>query len=230
MEQAKVERRHLGLIDFKEAWDIQESLFQGIVDQKVLRRKDHSAPMPPNYLLSCEHPHVYTIGKSGKDQHLLIDEAYLKRIGASVYRINRGGDITYHGPGQVVIYPLFDLDQFFTDIHKYLRYLEEAVIRTLAEYDLVGVRSSGETGVWLDVDNRPRKICAMGVRAARWVTMHGLALNVNTDMSYFNHIVPCGIQDKAVTSMEMELGEKVSAEIVSQRVQFHIQELFGFEI
>ncbi|TVQ78908.1 MAG: lipoyl(octanoyl) transferase LipB [Flavobacteriales bacterium] len=230
MEQAKVERRHLGLIDFKEAWDIQESLFQGIVDQKVLRRKDSSAATPPNYLLSCEHPHVYTIGKSGKDQHLLIDEAYLKKIGASVYRINRGGDITYHGPGQVVIYPLFDLDQFFTDIHKYLRYLEEAVIRTLAEYDLVGVRSSGETGVWLDIENRPRKICAMGVRAARWVTMHGLALNVNTDMSYFNHIVPCGIQDKAVTSMEMELGEQLSEEIVSQRVQFHIQELFGFEI
>ena len=230
MEQAKVERRHLGLIDFKEAWDIQESLFQGIVDQKVLRRKDSSAAMPPNYLLSCEHPHVYTIGKSGKDQHLLIDETYLKKIGASVYRINRGGDITYHGPGQVVIYPLFDLDQFFTDIHKYLRYLEEAVIRTLAEYDLVGVRSSGETGVWLDIENRPRKICALGVRAARWVTMHGLALNVNTDMSYFNHIVPCGIQDKAVTSMEMELGEQLSVEIVSQRVQFHIQELFGFEI
>lgn len=229
MLQPKVKITNLGIIDYQKAWDYQEEIFQGIVDQKIARRTNPDLDVPLNHLFLCQHPHVYTIGKSGKEQHLLIDEARLASIGAEVYRTNRGGDITYHGPEQAVVYPLFDLDQFFTDIHKYLRYLEEAVILTLAEYGLQGDRSPGETGVWLDVQHRPRKICAMGVRAARWVTMHGLALNVNTNMQYFQHIVPCGIQDKAVTSMEQELGGKVPVEEVCAKLIGHLELLFGFK-
>lgn len=229
MQKPQVIYRDLGRIDFAEAWDIQESLFDGIVAAKVNRRKDEHAPIPNNYLLNCEHDHVYTLGKSGKDQHLLVDEEALKGLGASYYRINRGGDITYHGPGQVVIYPLLDLDQFFTDIHKYLRYLEEAVILTLRDYNIEATRSKGETGVWLDVDNNPRKICAMGVRASRWVTMHGLALNVHPDLSYFNHIIPCGIQNKGVTSMEKELGFAPSVSEVADKVCGYLGELFAWE-
>jgi lipoyl(octanoyl) transferase len=229
MLQPKVRITDLGIIDYQKAWDYQEKIFQGIVDQKIARRHNPGLDVPLNHLFLCQHPHVFTIGKSGKEQHLLIDEARLASIGAEVYRTNRGGDITYHGPEQAVVYPLFDLDQFFTDIHKYLRYLEEAVILTLAEYGLQGDRSPGETGVWLDVQHRPRKICAMGVRASRWVTMHGLALNVNTNMQYFQYIVPCGIQNKAVTSMEEELGGKVPMEEVCAKLIGHLELLFGFE-
>lgn len=222
-------RKDLRLIDYKEAWDFQERLFQEIVDAKVVRRHNPQAPTPPNYILTCEHPHVYTLGKSGKDTHLLINEQQLQKLGATFYRINRGGDITYHGPGQVVIYPLLDLDQFFTDIHKYLRYLEEAVILTLNDYGITAGRSEGETGVWLDANSKhPRKICAMGVRASRWVTMHGLALNVHPDMGYFNHIVPCGIQNKGVTSMEAELGFRPDMNEVMEKVCGYLGGLFGF--
>lgn len=230
MQMPNVERQNLGLVDFSTVWELQESLFQGIVDAKVKRRASPDDPRPLNYLLNCQHPHVYTLGKSGKDEHLLADESMLKRINASFYRINRGGDITYHGPGQAVIYPLLDLDQFFTDIHKYLRFLEEAVILTLAEYGISSTRSPGETGVWLDVASRPRKICAMGVRASRWVTMHGLALNVHPDLSYFGHIIPCGIREKAVTSMEAELGYTPNANEVADKVCTHLQDLFGWKV
>ncbi len=228
MQMPLVERQNLGLIDYAEAWDRQEVLFQSIVDAKVKRRTEASAPTPPNYLLSCQHPHVYTLGKSGKDEHLLVDEVALERLNASFYRINRGGDITYHGPGQAVVYPLLDLDQFFTDIHKYLRFLEEAVILTLAEYGIDSTRSPGETGVWIDVETRPRKICAMGVRASRWVTMHGLALNVCPDLTYFNHIVPCGIREKAVTSMAVELGYTPDVNEVTDRICIHLKQLFNW--
>ena len=184
--------RDIGLMDYQKAWDYQENLFQGIVDSKIKNRRENTGITTSNFLILVEHPHVYTLGKSGDLSHLLIDENQLKQKGASYYKINRGGDITYHGPGQIVGYPIFDLDHFFTDIHRFLRTLEEAIILTLADFDLVGDRSPGETGVWLDV-NTPfaRKICAMGVRASRWVTMHGFALNVNTDLSYFEHIIPC---------------------------------------
>ncbi|MCC5917763.1 MAG: lipoyl(octanoyl) transferase LipB [Cryomorphaceae bacterium] len=224
-----VKLENLGIIDYKKAWDYQEQLFAEIVDAKVQLRKNTEAPLPQNHLLTCEHPHVYTLGKSGKQQHLLISDEMLQKLGATYYKINRGGDITYHGPGQVVIYPLFDLDQFFTDIHKYLRYLEEAVIRTLADYGIQAGRSAGETGVWLDAGSQnPRKICAMGVRASRWVTMHGLALNVQPDMKYFDHIIPCGIQNKAVTSMERELGKPLPLDEVRDKLCGYLGELFQF--
>ena len=180
----------------------------------------------------CEHPHVYTLGNTGDKEHLLINENQLKEKNATYYKINRGGDITYHGPGQIVGYPILDLDNFFTDIHKYLRFLEEMVIRTLAEYGIATERSKGETGVWLDVGNplKARKICAMGVRASRWVTMHGFALNVNTDLSYFGNIIPCGISDKAVTSLDKELGHKVDEEELKQKLKKHFSDLFLCEI
>ena len=228
----KVQFHDLGPMDYKQAWDLQEELFAGIVSQKVANRDDPGqAKTPPNYLLFCEHPHVYTLGKSGSMENLLIDEAGLDREKISFYKINRGGDITYHGPGQIVGYPLLDLDQFFTDIHKYLRYLEEAVIKTLAEYGIRGGRLEGFTGVWLDEDDpdKARKICAMGVRCSRWVTMHGLAFNVNTDLGFFDHIVPCGIDDKAVTSMKHELGHEVDREEVASKLRHHLSELFGWE-
>lgn len=226
----KVNFSDLGLIDYKEAWDHQEKLFDEVVQTKISNRTlPSNLILPtPNYLLFCEHPHVYTLGNSGKQEHLLVSEAQLKAKNATYYKINRGGDITYHGPGQIVGYPILDLDNFFTDIHKYLRFLEEMVIRTLAEYGIESGRSAGETGVWLDAGDplKARKICALGVRASRWVTMHGFALNVNADLNYFGNIIPCGIVDKAVTSMEKELGRKLDQNEVKEKLKAHFEELF----
>ena len=221
--------RDLGHKDYKETWDYQESLFEEIVELKRKNRAENTDLPTPNYFLFVEHPHVYTLGKSGHIENLLIDEAALAKKGASFYKINRGGDITYHGPGQIVGYPIIDLENFFTDIHKYLRSLEEVIIRTLADYGIKGERSEGETGVWLDVGTPfARKICAMGVRASRWVTMHGFALNVNTDLGYFDNIIPCGIRGKAVTSLNVELSkEKVDTEEVKTHILKHFEEIFG---
>ena len=199
--------KDLGLIDYKEAWDYQEKLFAETIDQKIQIRNGNTELVTKNYLLFCEHPHVYTLGKSGSVDHLLLNEVQLEENNANFYKINRGGDITYHGPGQLVGYPIFDLDHFFSDIHKYLRFLEQAVIDTLAEYDVVGDRMDGLTGVWIDANTpKARKICAMGVKSSRWVTMHGIGFNINSDLSYFSNIIPCGIDDKAVTSLKQELG------------------------
>ncbi len=224
----------LGLTDYKQTWDYQEKLFAEVVQAKVNNRILVSAlqTKTPGYLVFCQHNHVYTLGNSGDAKHLLINEQQLKEKKATFYEINRGGDITYHGPGQIVGYPILDLDNFFTDIHKYLRYLEEMVILTLAEYGIKAERSKGETGVWLDADNplKARKICAMGVRASRWVTMHGFALNVNVDLNYFGNIIPCGITNKAVTSMDKELGEKVNEEEVKQKLKKHFAALFECEL
>ncbi len=228
----KVVVQDLGFQDFKKTWDYQETLFQEIVDLKIKNRRQGNKLETPNHFLFVEHPHVYTLGKSGDEENLLVDEVQLKEIGAKFYKINRGGDITYHGPGQVVGYPILDLDNFFTDIHKYLRFLEEIVILTLAEYGLQGQRSQGETGVWLDVGTPfARKICAMGVRASRWVTMHGFALNVNTDLGYFDHMIPCGIKDKAVTSLNVELGKReIDMNEVMQKLLVHFETLFEAEL
>lgn len=218
----------LGVKDFKETWEYQELLFQQILEIKSQNRKKNTEESTPNYFLFVEHQHVYTLGKSGHIDNLLISEEKLSEIGAKFYKINRGGDITYHGPGQIVGYPILDLENFFTDIHKYLRLLEEMVILTLREYGLNAERSKGETGVWLDV-NTPfaRKICAMGVRASRWVTMHGFALNVNANLGYFDNMIPCGIKDKAVTSLNVELGvSHISMEDVKEKLTNHFQELF----
>ncbi len=224
----------LGLIDFKRAWDYQEKLFNEVVEIKINNRKlSPNAKLPtPNHLIFCEHPHVYTLGNSGNKEHLLINEQQLVQKNATYYKINRGGDITYHGPGQIVGYPILDLDNFFTDIHKYLRFLEELVIRTLAEYGIEAGRSTGETGVWLDVGNpqKARKICAMGVRASRWVTMHGFAFNLNTDLNYFGNIIPCGIVDKSVTSLDKELSKKIDTEEVKQKLKKHFATLFECEL
>ncbi len=224
----------LGEIDFKQAWDLQESLLAETVRQKLENRTLESAQhFPPrHYLLFCEHPHVFTLGKSGAEAHLLADEQKLEEIGATYYKINRGGDITYHGPGQLVGYPIFDLDHFFNDIHKYLRFLEESVILTLADYGIVAGRLPGLTGVWLDGDDpiKARKICAFGVRCSRWVTMHGFAFNINNDLSYFNKIVPCGITDKGVTSLSKELGREINMNEVKSKVLFHLKSLFHFEV
>ncbi|MBI6116963.1 lipoyl(octanoyl) transferase LipB [Salegentibacter maritimus] len=224
----QVNLQNLGYKDYKETWDYQEKLFKEILDLKIKNRRQSLNETTPNYLLMVEHPHVYTLGKSGDIKNLLISEAELEKKQASYYKINRGGDITYHGPGQLVGYPILDLDNFFTDIHKYLRFLEETIIRTLAEYGLKAERSNGETGVWLDVGTPfARKICAMGVRASRWVTMHGFALNVNADLGYFDHIIPCGIEGKAVTSLNVELGKKeISLDEVQEKVLKHFAELF----
>lgn len=222
----------LGEVDYKQAWDYQEQLFKGIVDQKIHNRKDpDTAEITKNYLLVCEHPHVYTLGKSGDPKNLLLDEKGLEQYAASYYPINRGGDITYHGPGQIVGYPILDLDHFFTDIHKYLRYLEEAVIRTLSDYGVKGERFEGLTGVWLDPDDpaKARKICALGVKCSRWVTMHGFAFNVNTNLDYFGHIIPCGIDDKAVTSMQQELGAKQDIVMVKKVLRRHLSDIFGWQ-
>jgi lipoyl(octanoyl) transferase len=224
--------KDLGHKDYKETWDYQESLFEEIVELKRKNRAENTDLPTPNYFLFVEHPHVYTLGKSGHMENLLIDEAALAKKGASFYKINRGGDITYHGPGQIVGYPIIDLENFFTDIHKYLRSLEEVIIRTLADYGIKGERSEGETGVWLDVGTPfARKICAMGVRASRWVTMHGFALNVNTDLGYFDNIIPCGIRGKAVTSLNVELSkEKVDTEEVKRYILKHFEEIFEVTI
>lgn len=224
----------LGLIDYQQAWDYQTELFTAVIDSKLALRElpeNHQAA-PVNHLLFCEHPHVYTLGKSGKRENLLISETQLKHAEATYYEINRGGDITYHGPGQLVGYPIFDLDSFFTDIHKYLRYLEEAIILTLADFNIRAGRIEGLTGVWIDYDNvlQARKICAMGVKASRWVTMHGFALNVQPDLSYFKNIVPCGIDDKAVTSMEQELHTTVPLDAVKNSLLKHLTALFELNI
>ncbi len=226
--------RDLGLIDYKSSWDLQEKLHAEIVTQKISNRDsfpDSQLPTP-NHLLFCEHPHVYTLGRSGDEKNLLVDDEALKTIDATFYKNNRGGDITYHGPGQIVGYPILDLDNFFTDIHKYLRYLEEAIILTLKEYGIEAGRIPGLTGVWMDPEDkiRARKICAFGVRCSRWVTMHGFAFNVNTDLSYFGNIVPCGINDKAVTSLEKELGRKVDISEVKEKVKKHLADLFEMEL
>ncbi|RYE16272.1 MAG: lipoyl(octanoyl) transferase LipB [Sphingobacteriales bacterium] len=239
MKNKKVILQDWGLTDYKVAWDRQETLFAETVKMKVeLRNRQITAgdayeddTATPNFLVFCEHPHVYTLGKAGKSEHLLLDETGLKDKNAVFYPINRGGDITYHGPGQIVCYPILDLDNFFTDIHAYLRTLEEAVILTLADYGIPSGRYPGYTGVWLDADNgRARKICAMGVRCSRWVTMHGLAFNVNTDLDYFKNIVPCGIDDKDVTSMARELGETVDIKKVQDTLKNHIATLFEMEL
>jgi len=240
MKNNKVIFQDWGLIDYKEAWDKQEALFSQTVDLKTRIRNlkmvtegdEYQEDEPTqNHLVFCEHPHVYTLGKSGKPEHLLLDENGLKEKKASYYAINRGGDITYHGPGQIVGYPILDLDNFFTDIHLYLRTLEEAVILTLADYGLQAGRYPGYTGVWFDADNdKARKICALGVRCSRWVTMHGFAFNVNPDLDYFKYIVPCGIDDKDVTSMQRELGKKIDIEEVKHLLKGHIAALFGMEL
>ncbi len=202
-----IEIQDLGHKDYQATWAYQEELFQSVLATKIKNRREDAQLKTSNYLLFVEHPHVYTLGKSGDVSNLLLNEEQLSQKGATFYKINRGGDITYHGPGQVVGYPILDLENFFTDIHKYLRLLEEMVILTLAEYGVTSERSPGETGVWLDVGTPfARKICAMGVRASRWVTMHGFALNVNADLGYFDHIIPCGIRGKAVTTLNVELG------------------------
>jgi lipoyl(octanoyl) transferase len=224
----RVELQDLGSKDFKATWDYQETLFKAILDTKIKNRREDAGLETDNHFLFVEHPHVYTLGKSGDVSNLLLSEVQLAEKGATFYKINRGGDITYHGPGQIVGYPILDLDNFFTDIHKYLRLLEEIIILTLAEYGLKTERSSGETGVWLDVGTPyARKICAMGVRASRWVTMHGFALNVNADLGYFDHIIPCGIRGKAVTSLNVELGiDRVDETELKKKLLKHFSVLF----
>ncbi|PZX50104.1 lipoyl(octanoyl) transferase [Algoriphagus ratkowskyi] len=229
----KVEFRDLGQLDYQQTWDYQEQLFAETVALKISNRTLAPADQASskNYILFVEHPHVYTLGKSGKEENLLLDENGLKTHQAQYYKINRGGDITYHGPGQLVGYPILDLDNFFTDIHKYLRFLEEAIILTLADYGIAAGRIDGLTGVWIDhlEQKNPRKICAMGVKSSRWVTMHGFAFNINTDISYFGHIIPCGINDKAVTSLHLELGKPVDMLAVKEKVKRHLIDLFEME-
>ncbi|HEX8562540.1 MAG TPA: lipoyl(octanoyl) transferase LipB [Flavobacterium sp.] len=224
----KIILQDLGLIDYEQAWEYQEQLFSGIVDLKIKNRREELNLVTPNYFLFVEHPHVYTLGKSGDVSNLLLNEKQLEAKGAKYYKINRGGDITYHGPGQIVGYPILDLENFFTDIHKYLRLLEQVIILTLADYGLMGTRSEGETGVWLDSGTPfARKICAMGVRASRWVTMHGFALNVNSDLGYFDNIIPCGIRGKGVTSLNVELGvAEVAMDEVREKIKRYFAALF----
>jgi len=227
----EVEFINWGLLDYQAAWDQQEAIFEKIVALKTQNRTNGTAIATPNYLIFCEHPHVYTLGKSGKPENLLLTEQGLIEKQATYHKINRGGDITYHGPGQIVGYPILDLDNFFTDIHLYLRTLEEAVILTLKDYNIQAGRYPGFTGVWLDADNdKARKICALGVRCSRWVTMHGFAFNVNTDLEYFKNIVPCGIDDKDVTSMKRELGKSLDMEEVSTKLKGHIAALFQMKV
>jgi len=228
----KVELQDLGYKDYKQTWDYQEQLFKGIIDTKIKNRREELNLETKNYFLFVEHPHVYTLGKSGDMSNLLVDEKQLAEKEATFYKVNRGGDITYHGPGQIVGYPIIDLDNFFTDIHKYLRFLEEMIILTLDEYGLKAERSPGETGVWLDVGTPfARKICAMGVRASRWVTMHGFALNVNANLGYFDLMIPCGIRGKSVTSLNVELGQsKVDEAEVKAKLLKHFTQLFEAEL
>ena len=222
---------NLGLVDYKKAWDIQEKYFKQAIDLKIAIRNGENLPPPSNYLILCEHPNVYTIGKSGKEENLLLSSDEVKSKEASFYKINRGGDITYHGPGQLVVYPILDLDQFFTDIHKYMRFLEQAVINTLLKFGIQSSRIDGMTGVWIDSAlPSARKICAMGVKSSRWVTMHGIGFNINTNLDFFSHIVPCGIDDKAVTSMQKELGIEVDMQEVENIIIEEFKSLFGFQI
>lgn len=228
----KIIVRDLGLIDYKTCWEYQESLFNDTVNLKIKNRRENLDTETPNYLLFVEHPHVYTLGKSGDVSNLLLSEDQLATKGATYYKINRGGDITYHGPGQIVGYPILDLENFFTDIHKYLRLLEDSIILTLDEYGVKSGRSDGETGVWLDAGTPfARKICAMGVRASRWVTMHGFAFNVNSDLGYFDNIIPCGIRGKGVTSLHVELGvATVDIDQVKLKIKKHFEALFEAEL
>jgi lipoyl(octanoyl) transferase len=232
MQNKQVIFSDLGLIDYKTCWDYQENLFNKTVQQKIQNRKAEEQNQPTcttkNYLLFVEHTHVYTLGKSGNEENLLASSHLLEQQQAKYYKTNRGGDITYHGPGQLVGYPILDLDHFFTDIHRYLRLLEETIIVTLKEYGITSGRSKGETGVWIDEEDplNARKICAMGVRCSRWVTMHGWGFNVNSDMSYFNNIIPCGIQNKAVTSMQKELGEKINMQEIKEKLKKNFSTLF----
>ena len=226
----KVILRDLGFKAYKETWDLQSELLDSAVNTKFENRQKNIENPPKHHFLFVEHPHVYTLGKSGDISNLLLNEAQLEEKGITFFKINRGGDITYHGPGQIVGYPILDLEYFFTDIHKYLRLLEEVVILTLAEYGITGTRSEGETGVWLDVGTPfARKICALGVRASRWITMHGFALNVNTNLGYFDHIIPCGIKGKAVTSMQVELGKVIPTQEVKEKLKKHFCTLFEAE-
>jgi lipoyl(octanoyl) transferase len=222
----------LGLIEYKQAWDYQTNLFQSVLDIKSENRANAANLPTNNYLLFCEHPHVFTLGKSGDEQNLLIKKEDLHTIEATYYQINRGGDITYHGPGQLVVYPVIDLENFFTDIHKYMRFLEESVIQTLHEFNITAGRIKGLTGVWLggEQEKTARKICALGVKTSRWVTLHGLAFNVNSDLEYFDYIVPCGIQDKAVTSLEKEKGSVQDFELVKSILKDKLVNLFEMEI
>lgn len=248
MDKQLVTYKDLGLIDYKTAWDYQESLLQENVQLKSANARkmtmdagakagnafhvEDIQPLTTHHLLLCEHPPVYTLGKSGHMGNILISELEMVERGIQFYKINRGGDITFHGPQQIVGYPIIDLERFYTDIGKYLRALEEVIILTLAEYEIVGERSQGETGVWIDpnVEGRERKICAMGVRCSRWITMHGFALNVNTDLNYFKNIIPCGIENKKVTSMEMELTVKVDLEGVKQKIQQNFEKVFNVRL
>jgi lipoyl(octanoyl) transferase len=233
-QNKKVRFEDLGTIDYKEAWDYQEKLFRAIIDRKMQNRDlpDDRQHPTPNHLLFCEHPHVFTLGKNGSENNLLIDMLKLSEKQATYYKIDRGGDITYHGPGQVVGYPILDLDNFSPDIHAYVAGLEEATILTIGEYGLRGERMKGASGVWLDAGTagRARKICAIGIRTSRWVTMHGFAFNVNTDLSYFELINPCGFTDKKATSMQAELGEAVDTTEVKARLRHHLGVLFGMEL
>ena len=232
MDRPLVHFEDLGLLDFKTAWNYQTSLFEPIVNQKIANRKDPDQKIPTkNHLLFCEHPHVYTLGTSGSASNLLASEQLLTAKGASFYKINRGGDITYHGPGQLVAYPIFDLDYFFSDIHKYLRFLEESVILTLSDYGIKAGRIDGLTGVWINAQNtnNARKICALGVKSSRWVTMHGIGFNINTDLSYFNAIIPCGIKDKKVTSLKHELGRQVDFSDVKNKLKLNMSNVFDYD-
>lgn len=224
----------LGLIDYQQAWDYQTALFNEILKIKTENRsRSENDQLPtPNYLLFCEHPHVYTLGKSGEANNLLVKTEDLASIGATYYHINRGGDITYHGPGQIVVYPVIDMENFFTDIHKYMRLLEESVIQTLKEYNVESGRIAGLTGVWLDIEDekKSRKIAALGVKTSRWVTMHGLAFNVNAQLEYFKNIVPCGIADKQVASLEKELGQKQDFEKVKEIIKSKLVDLFEMKL
>lgn len=226
MNQIRI--KDLGVIPYKKAWDLQEELLRRGIDKKI-HSKDNAAI--ENYVLICRHPHVYTLGKHGHSENLLYNRKELEDNGIEFYITNRGGDITYHGPGQLVVYPILDLEQFGSSIHSYLRNLEEVVIRTLSEYGIHGERVKGATGVWLDSNTpRARKICAIGVRCSRWISIHGLALNVNTDLSYFSHIVPCGISDKGVTSMNSEIGKQVNESRLSEVFTRKFEEVFEVEI
>ena len=231
MTLSKVIFKDLGLIDYKECWDYQTKLFENTVQQKIHNRKNlENKVETKNYLIFCEHPHVYTLGKSGSENNLLINSYELENNEASFYKINRGGDITYHGPGQLVVYPIFDLDHFFTDIHKYLRFLEEAVILTLQEYGIISERVDGLTGVWIEGGTKnARKICAIGVKSSRWVTMHGIGFNINSNLKYFNYIVPCGINDKSVTSIKKELGKEINMNELKQKLKINLANIFNYD-
>ena len=226
-----VKYKSLGLINYEESWKKQESIFNKIIDTKIKNRNLQKEIKTDNYILTCSHPHVYTLGKSGDEKNLLIDKNIIEKENLEFFKINRGGDITYHGPGQIVIYPILDLENFFTDIHKYLRSLEEAVILTLREYNIESGRIKDYTGVWIDIkSDNPRKICALGVKTSRWVTMHGLALNVNTDLNFFKNIIPCGINDKEVTSISKEVGQDIKIKDVEKKLLNNLSKVFEFRL